>query len=64
VQVIAAVGAGLVQMNAVCKWLGIQRHFQLKLMPVAAQADLDMHGLKADIPQASALVSFFQLIGE
>jgi hypothetical protein len=31
---------------------------------VAAQADLDALGLKADIPQATALVSFFQLIGE
>ena len=31
---------------------------------VAAQAEMDANGLSADIPQATALVSFMQLLGK
>ncbi|ORY28958.1 major facilitator superfamily domain-containing protein [Naematelia encephala] len=46
-QVIGSLGVGLVMMNAI----------------LAAQAELHENGLVADIPQASALVAFTQLLG-
>ncbi|ORX36400.1 major facilitator superfamily domain-containing protein [Kockovaella imperatae] len=46
-QIVACLGAGLVMMNAV----------------LAAQAEMDANGLIKDIPQATALVTLFQLLG-